>query len=93
MRPFLVAGAALAAVAAALVGHYVFGLKTERAFVLAPVLVCAFGAAVGLVVLWTRVIVDSLRQAEHPRRILAIAFGIFALAALLTALGVELPRE
>jgi uncharacterized membrane protein len=93
MRPLLVIGACVAAVAAALIGHWVFNVKTERAFALAPVLVVCFGAVLGLVVLWTRVIVDSLRSSEHPRRILAIAAGAIALVALLTALGVELPRE
>ena len=93
MRPLLVIGACVAAVAAALLGHYAFGVKTDRAFVLAPVLVVCFGAILGLLALWTRVVVDSLRQSEHPRRILAFAAGTIALVALLTALGVELPRE
>jgi hypothetical protein len=93
MRPRPVLAAAAAAVGAALVGHWVFDLKLERAFVLAPLLLVCFGAVAGLVVLWSRVIVESLRRSEHPRRIVAITAGALALVALLTALGVELPRE
>jgi hypothetical protein len=93
MRARVVLGAVAAAVGAALVGHWLFGLKLERAFVLAPLLVVCFGAVAGLVVLWSRVVVESLRRSEHPRRIVAITAGCLALVALLTALGVELPRE
>jgi hypothetical protein len=93
MRPRTVIAAALVAVGAALVGHWVFEVKLERAFVLAPLFVVCFGAIAGLAVLWSRVVIDSLRRSDHPRRILAIAAGTVALVALLTALGVELPRE
>jgi hypothetical protein len=93
MRPRVVIGAVIAAVGAALIGHYALDLTLERAFVLAPLLVVCFGAAIGLLVLWTRVVLDSLRRSRHPRRILAIAAAALALVALLTALGIELPRE
>jgi hypothetical protein len=93
MRWRVAIGAAVAAVAAALIGHWAFGLATERAFVLAPLLVVCLGAVVGLLALWTRVAIEQLRESRHPWRIVAVAAGIAALVALLTALGVELPRE
>ncbi len=65
----------------------------EKAALLAPVIVVAVGAAVGLVVLWLRVGLESLRGAGRPRLVLGLALGVIALVALLTALGVTLPRE
>ena len=57
----LAASVALTATLATLV-RWVYDLSWESAAVLAPVLVLTFGAAAGLVVLWTRVIVESLRR-------------------------------
>jgi hypothetical protein len=51
------------------------------------------GAAAGLVVLWSKVGWESLRRHEHPWRILALGVGFLALIAVLSALGVKLPRE
>jgi hypothetical protein len=72
---------------------WLFELPLERAAVLAPVLIVVFGAAAGLVVLWTRVGWESLRRAGHPWRWLAIGAAALALLVVLSLLGVKLPRE
>lgn len=60
---------------------------------LAPVIVVAVGALAGLAVLWSRVGWESLRRYEHPWRVLALGVGVLALIAVLSALGLKLPRE
>jgi hypothetical protein len=40
---------------------WLFELKFERAITLAPVIVVAFGAIAGLVILWTRIALDQWR--------------------------------
>jgi hypothetical protein len=65
----------------------------EKAVVLAPVIVVCGAAAVGLVLLWGKVALNSLRESRHPRRVLAYwALGLGLLVAL-TVLGVKLPNE
>ncbi len=71
----------------------VFELSLERAAVLAPVLVVVFGAAAGLVVLWTKVGWEALRRRQHPWRVVALALGVLALLVVLSLLGVKVPRE
>ena len=72
---------------------WVTDLSFERAILLAPVLVIGLAALAGLVVFWGRVGLDSLRQARHPRLIVAGAVGFVLLLVGLTLLGVKLPRE
>jgi hypothetical protein len=86
---------ASAAVTAALVLVVVwaFEFSLERAAVLAPVIVVAFGAAAGLVVLWAKVGWEALRRRRRPWLALTLAAGAIALIAALSLLGVELPRE
>jgi hypothetical protein len=76
-----------------LLAVWLFELSFERAAVLAPVLVVAFGAAAGLVVLWTRVGWETLRRRQHPWRLVALGAGILALLVVLSLLGIKLPRE
>jgi uncharacterized membrane protein len=65
----------------------------EKAVYLAPVIVVGGAAAVGLVLLWGKVALTSLRESRHPRRVLAYwALGL-GLLVLLTVLGVKLPSE
>jgi hypothetical protein len=65
----------------------------ERAVFLAPVIVIGGAAAVGLVLLWGKIALNSLRESRHPRRVLAYwALGL-GLLVLLTVLGVKLPSE
>jgi hypothetical protein len=72
---------------------WVTDLSLERAALLAPVLVIGLAAATGLAVFWTRVGWESLRQARHPRLVVAGALALGLLLVALTLLGVKLPRE
>jgi len=65
----------------------------EKAVALAPVIVIGVAAAVGLVLLWGKIALQSLRESRHPRRVVAYwAIGL-GLLVLLTVLGVKLPNE
>ena len=72
---------------------WVFELSAERAAVLAPVIVVAFGAAAGVAVLWAKVGWESLRQHPRPWTIVALAAGAVALLVALSLLGLRLPQE
>jgi hypothetical protein len=72
---------------------WVFEVSLERAAVLAPVIVVAFGAAAGVVVLWAKVGWESLGRRRRPWLVVGIAVAAFALIAVLSLLGVNLPRE
>jgi hypothetical protein len=72
---------------------WAFEMSLERAAVLAPVIVVAFGAAAGVVVLWAKVGWESLRRRRRPWLVVAIAAGALAVIAALSLLGLELPRE
>jgi hypothetical protein len=65
----------------------------EKAVYLAPVIVVGGAAAVGLVILWGKVAVNSLRESQHPRRVLAYWVLGLGLLVVLTVLGVKLPNE
>ena len=65
----------------------------EKAVSLAPVIVVGGAAAVGLVLLWGKVALNSLRESRHPRRVLAYWLLGLCLLVLLTFLGVKLPSE
>jgi formate hydrogenlyase subunit 3/multisubunit Na+/H+ antiporter MnhD subunit len=68
-------------------------LSFARAILLAPVLVIGLAAVAGLIVFWSRVGWESLRQTRHPRLIVGAAVAFVALLVGLTLLGVQLPRE
>jgi di/tricarboxylate transporter len=65
----------------------------EHLALLAPVIVLALGAVAALLVIWSRVGWESLRRHEHPWRVLALFIGFITLIAVLSALGIKLPRE
>jgi hypothetical protein len=65
----------------------------EKAAFLAPVIVIGGAAAVGLVLLWGKIALSSLRESRHPRRVLAYWLLGLGLLVLLTVLGVKLPKE
>jgi uncharacterized membrane protein len=65
----------------------------EKAVYLAPVIVVGGAAAVGLVLLWGKIALNSLRESRHPRRVLAYWLLGLGLLVLLTVLGVKLPNE
>ncbi len=86
--------AALAAVLALVVlTARLMAWPLERAVYLAPVIVVAGGAALGLVLLWGKIALASLRESRRPRLVVALWLAGLALLVLLTVLGVELPRE
>ncbi len=72
---------------------WLFDVSLERAAVLAPLIVVAFGAAAGLVVLWAKVGWESLQRRRRPWLVVALAAGALAVIAALSLLGLELPRE
>jgi uncharacterized membrane protein len=65
----------------------------EKAAYLAPVIVIGGAAAVGLVLLWGKIALTSLRESRHPRRVLAYWLLGLGLLVVLTVLGVKLPSE
>jgi hypothetical protein len=69
------------------------GWPLERAVYLAPVIVIGFAAVAGLVILWGKVALQSLRESRRPKLVLALWLAGIALIALLSFLGVQLPRE
>jgi predicted neutral ceramidase superfamily lipid hydrolase len=71
----------------------IMGWPVERAVYLAPVIVVATAALLGLLILWGKVAVQSLRESKRPRLVLGLWVGGIALLVLLSVIGVELPRE
>jgi hypothetical protein len=92
MSPRLVFGSALACAAVVALAAVLFELSFERAALLAPVIVACVGAAAAVVVLWTRIAVESLRRRRHPGRVVAIGLAAIGLIAVIS-LFVSLPRE
>ncbi|MDX6507934.1 MAG: hypothetical protein QOG06_2578 [Gaiellaceae bacterium] len=72
---------------------WVFEVSLDRAAVLAPVIVVAVGAAAGVVVLWAKVGWEALKRQPRPWLVVGIAVGVLGLIAVLSLLGVNLPRE
>ena len=66
MSPRLIAVSALVAIGLVLLVSWWFDMSLERAAVLAPVIVVAFGAAAGVAVLWTRVALETVRRRRVP---------------------------
>ena len=71
----------------------IMGWSVERAVYLAPVIVVATAALLGLLILWGKVAAQSLRESKRPRLVLGLWVGGIAMLVLLSVLGVELPRE
>jgi hypothetical protein len=72
---------------------WVLAWPFEKAAFLAPVIVVGGAALVGLVLLWGKIALTSLRESRHPRRVLAYWLLGIGLLVLLTVLGVKLPNE
>ena len=72
---------------------WVFELSADRAAVLAPVIVVAFGAAAGVAVLWAKVGWEALQRRRRPWLVVGLAVATLALIAGLSLLGLDLPRE
>jgi uncharacterized membrane protein YidH (DUF202 family) len=72
---------------------WVFEISLSRAALLAPVIVVAVGAGAGVVVLWAKVGWEALRRHRRPWLVVGVALAAFAVIAVLSLLGLELPRE
>ena len=72
---------------------WLFDVSVAHVTLLAPVVVVVAAAVAGLGVFWFRAARESLREAKHPRLIVAAGAGVVAIGIVLTVLGVELPRE
>ena len=90
-KAVLASGLVTAALVLLVVG--VFEVSLERAAVLAPVIVLAFGAAAAVIVLWAKVGWEALQRRRRPWLVVGIAAGVVVLIATLSLLGLELPRE
>jgi uncharacterized membrane protein YidH (DUF202 family) len=90
-KAVLASGLVTAALVLFVVG--VFEVSLERAAVLAPVIVVAFGAAAAVVVLWAKVGWEALQRRRRPWLVVGIAAAVVVLIAALSLLGLELPRE
>jgi hypothetical protein len=83
----------LVTAALVLIVVWVFEMSLSRAALLAPVIVVCAGAAAGVVVLWAKVGWEALRRHRRPWLVAGIAVAAFALIAVLSLLGLNLPRE
>lgn len=67
--------------------------RVERLVVLLPALVVGAGLVAGVFILLGRAFMASVRESTHPRWILGGMAALAGVIALLTWLGVSLPRE
>jgi len=72
---------------------WIMAWPPERAVYLAPVIVVGVAAVLGLLVLWGKIALQSLRESRRPRLVLALWLAGIGLIVLLSVLGLELPRE
>ena len=72
---------------------WIMAWPVEKAVYLAPVIVIGAAPAVGLLILWGKVAVQSLRESRRPKLVLALWLAGLALLVALSVLGVKLPRE
>jgi predicted neutral ceramidase superfamily lipid hydrolase len=93
MRPLRIGIALAVVLGLVLLTSAIMGWPLEKTIYLAPVIVVASAALVGLLILWGKVAVQSLRESRRPRLVLGLWVGGIALLVLLSVLGVELPRE
>jgi hypothetical protein len=93
MRVFRYLAALVVVLALVAVTAWALSWPLERAVYLAPVIVVGGAAAVGLLLLWGKIALTSLRESRHPRRVLAYWLVGLGLLVVLTVLGVKLPNE
>jgi len=93
MRVFRYLAALVVVLALVAVTAWALSWPLERAVYLAPVIVVGGAAAVGLLLLWGKIALTSLRESRHPRRVLAYWLVGLGLLVVLTVLGVKLPSE
>ena len=93
MRRFRIPAALAAVFGLVLLTAWIMAWPLEKAVYLAPVIVIGVAAAVGLLILWGKVAVQSLRESRRPKLVLALWLAGLALLVALSVLGVKLPRE
>jgi hypothetical protein len=93
MRTLRYPAALVVVIALVAITAWVLAWPFEKAAFLAPVIVIGGAAAVGLVLLWGKIALSSLRESRHPRRVLAYWLLGLGLLVVLTVLGVKLPNE
>jgi uncharacterized membrane protein len=93
MRVLRYLAALVVVLAMVAVTAWVLGWSFEKAAFLAPVIVVGGAALVGLLLLWGKVALSSLRESRHPRRVAAYWLLGIGLLVVLTVLGVKLPNE
>ena len=65
----------------------------QRLLVRVPVFVVGIGLILGVMILLSRAFVQFIRESEHKNWIYAGCVGLVAAIALLTYLGIKLPKE
>ena len=65
----------------------------QRLLVLVPVFVIGAGLILGCLILLGRAGAQTIRESKHPRWFYFGAVGLVGVVAVLTYLGVKLPRE
>jgi hypothetical protein len=93
MRAIRISGALSVVLGLVVLTAWIMGWSVERAVYLAPVIVVGFAAVAGLLILWGKVALQAIRDSRRPRLVVGLWLAGLALLALLTLLGVELPRE
>jgi hypothetical protein len=93
MRVRAAAAAFVTAAGLCALAAWVFAWPLEKAVYLAPIIVAAAGASLGLLVFWARVVYVQVRDSPSRKLLIWLAAGFLVLVAVLTALGVSLPRE
>jgi predicted neutral ceramidase superfamily lipid hydrolase len=93
MRTLRLSAALVAVFGLVVATALIMGWPIERAVYLAPVIVVAVAALVGLLILWGKVAKQSLSESKRPRLVLGLWVGGIALLVVLSILGVQLPRE
>ena len=93
MRVFRLSAALVAIMGLVVVTAWLLAWPVEKAIYLAPVIVLGFAAAAGLLLLWGKIALQSLRESRRPRLVLTLWLVGLGLLVLLSVLGVELPRE
>jgi hypothetical protein len=88
----LIALSAVISVGLACLVAWLFDMPLERAFVLGPVIVVAFGLLAMVFVLLIRAAIQNVSELKNPRRFWIGLLAACVVIAVLSLLGVELPR-
>ena len=93
MNPRLLAASSVVCVGLALFCAWLFSISLGRAFVLGPAIVLGSGLVAMCAILLVRAALDSARELRNPRRFWIWLGVACVVIAILSLLGVTLPRE